>query len=557
MGGAGIDATELPTVSKLGRRTRGPGRMRANAGMERRGHGRLAGGTLLGVLVGMLMLRHGRLVVDSDSVAQQSVVQTWLHAGHDETYLPPNTWLLKLPVYFLIESLPVSPSTRLLLESLSLAAAGYLLMAWACRWLAMEAGATRRWTDAVLPLAWLATLGGGLGQYLSVMPNSRNIELGLSFLLLMVAGRYVAGEVPAGSSGSAWRQLGRYASRGPVPVLLVAVLWVDDPYFAFLVGLPLLLACPVWYFARSRDRRLLALAMAVAVSLLAIPVLRGLLAAGGVHVVPDATGPTFSPVDVTGHVPLLWPSLKAQLGLSEYGAGAAVAHALTVAVLFASVLASGHLACRGWRARNLVLTFVAVNWLVVVGGVLVNRTVYDFHAGRYLVLALFDLAVCLGVAMAGLRSRHPRWASGIGALLLAAVLANGTAAVLGRPEEPLEAARQASILSMLRAAGLNKGYAQFWAANLYTYLSDGEVIVSDVSCRPGGRLRLRHWLTDTARLTVPAKRTFLLWDPIFRNCPPTRLEAQLGRPQAQLPGPAGTVILVYGHDLKDLLDQAP
>jgi hypothetical protein len=49
-------------------------------------------------------MRFGRYPLDSDSVAQQSLIWTWWVQGHDVAYLPQNTWFLKWPLYALVES---------------------------------------------------------------------------------------------------------------------------------------------------------------------------------------------------------------------------------------------------------------------------------------------------------------------------------------------------------------------------------------------------------------------------------------------------------------------
>src|SRR4051794_19895799 len=74
-----------------------------------------------------IVLRRDAWGLSSDSVAQQSIVQTWFHVGHARTYLPPDTWLLKLPVYVVVEALPLAAAHRVLLESAALAAVTALL----------------------------------------------------------------------------------------------------------------------------------------------------------------------------------------------------------------------------------------------------------------------------------------------------------------------------------------------------------------------------------------------------------------------------------------------
>jgi hypothetical protein len=62
--------------------------------------------------------------------------------------------------------------------------------------------------------------------------------------VLAVAGRYLGAE-PAGR----WRW-----SAGIAAALLLGLLRVDDPYFAYLVGLPLVAGCLFWFLAPSPGR---------------------------------------------------------------------------------------------------------------------------------------------------------------------------------------------------------------------------------------------------------------------------------------------------------------
>jgi len=517
---------------------------------------------LTGLVAATIVVRSLRLVPNSDSVAQQAVVQTWLRAGHDVAYLPPDTWVLKLPVYLLFEALPVPPAARLVLESVTLVGAGYAFLALALRSLIRRArplGTLARRTDVALPIAWLATVAGEFGTFQAVMPNYRNIELGLCFLLLAACAALLA------TARTVWAAVGAVAA---------SVLWVDDPYFAYLVGVPLLACCllrlaTAWREGGGAWRRPLLLAAAAGASLLLVPAVRVVLRLAGVRVVQDATAPTFDPHVLLAHLSVLWPGLSMHLGVPRsFGAQVwrtsaplAVAGALTLAVLAAGAVASAVLAVRAWRARSPVLALVAVLWVVVVAGVVANATVSDQAAGRYLVLGVVDLLVVLGLATAALRRRRPRLARALTSLLAAAVLANVTALAATRSwAPPPDRERQEQTVAALRSTGAAKGFAEFWDANLYTQATGGDVVLSDVEC-VAGRLRLRRWLTDTAAVRMPSPGgTVVLWNAASDKaggCTPDQIAAQLGRPDRLLPAPAGGVVMAYRADVTARLDPAP
>ena len=67
---------------------------------------------------------------------------------------------MKFLVYAVVEALPLSSSTRVLIETTILNGLGYLLVAVACWIIAGQCKFQRRWSDVVLPLTWLTSLSG-------------------------------------------------------------------------------------------------------------------------------------------------------------------------------------------------------------------------------------------------------------------------------------------------------------------------------------------------------------------------------------------------------------
>ena len=65
-------------------------------------------------------------------------MRTWFAVGHARTYLPPDTWLLKLPLYGVVEGLPLAPPSRVWVEAVVLALVMVGLAVWACRLLARQ-----------------------------------------------------------------------------------------------------------------------------------------------------------------------------------------------------------------------------------------------------------------------------------------------------------------------------------------------------------------------------------------------------------------------------------
>jgi hypothetical protein len=556
---------EVPGTAAEDARSSRRGRLQGvSRPLSRPRHARVA--VLLALVVPVcaaIVLRRDAWVLTSDSVAQQSIVRTWFAVGHDRTYLPPDTWLLKLPAYVVVEALPLAPPARVLLESAVLAAVTAVLAGWAVWTLAAQAGlaASRRRRDVVLALGWVLTLGGGIGSYLVALPNSRNIELGLGLVVVGWAGHSLQGAPP-----SSWRPAGHAVRRGVGVAVLLAVLWVDDPYVAALIGWPLALAALAWFARRAdrggRDPRLLGVAAVLLGSLALVPLLRGLLERVGIVIVPDATAPTLDPEQLLAHLRILGPATVAELGLLEPGAAAATGHVLTVVLVVLGLVAAGAVAARGWRRGRVAVTFLGVDAAVVVAGVVANRTVYDAHAARYLVLAALDVAACLALGLAMVRERRPGWARPGTAVVAAALAVNLVSAAVDHPMRPALAQAQTrdhqEVLALLRLASRGapmEVYGPFWTADLQTHLSEGEFQVVEVVC-DSGRLRRRLWLTDSARERVRADRAAVIVPaaaPEFTGCTAGTIASRLGGSARSLTTSGGTTVLVVDRDVADLI----
>jgi hypothetical protein len=515
------------------------------------------------LVVVLLALKHPRVIYTSDSAAQQSIVRTWLDVGHGTTFVPRDTWALKVPLYLLLENLPLQPLDRMLIAVLVLNAVTFALLGWAIWKLAATGVAKVRWYHVAVPLAWLAALGGGIGSN-RMLANYRNIELGLCFVMLAVTAGYLVG--PARPLADR-----RALVLGAGSALLLGVLWFDDPYVQLLVAAPLAVAALGWFLIRDRDRRLLIVAAVMLASFLITSLLRVLAGWFGVEFADAGHTLDISPAALAQHLSLLPPSTDLLLGIDRWDGGPAnlIAQVLVVAVFTALLVASAALIRHGWREGRFVLAFLGAHWPLVVGGFLVSWHTKDVGAGRYLILAVCDVAVAAAVLLPDLQAHRPRPATALIWLIAVGTafsFGTGAAAAIdaaGRPSAGLPHQREV-VRAVERAVadhGAVKGYAPFWSANITTYLVGKETTAVEVVC-DNGRLGTRQWLSDTARLTRPAQTVFLIWDPqapSLAGCPAAVRDAQLGPPlaiypvtPAAAPTPGGGVnsVLVYTPDIE-------
>ncbi|GLY27060.1 hypothetical protein Kisp02_04250 [Kineosporia sp. NBRC 101731] len=510
----------------------------------------LAAIVLPALVAGLLAaLRHPRVVYTSDSTAQQSIVRTWLDVGHGVTHLPADTWLFKFPLYLVIEQLALDPTTKLLIAVLVLTAATFALLGAGAMLLAPRA----RWYELAGPLLFLAAMNGGIGSNRN-LSNYRNIELGLCFLLLALAARYLDGR------GSLRKQC-RWA--GPV-TLGLTLFWFDDPYFQVLMAAPLMVLALAWFLLRTRNPRLLALAGCLLVSFLLLPLLQWGVGVFGLEI--DHTqqlSPTLA--SVSSGLRQFAYDTATQAGVERWrGAPALLIAADVLTVLVLALLVAGSVigAVWFWRSRELVPFAVAVNWPLAFLGTLVQ----EGHPSRYLILAPYGLVVTAVILLPRLRERAPARVGlprSLVVVLSATALVTtawGAASALEvnrRPSNALIA--QSQLMDEVATTGVLKGFAPYWYGNVTSYLTGGGRTVYELKCTHG-EMKTRSWVSDTARLTRPAQRSFLIWVPDYyepHGCTEAAWNAVLGEPAQVSTLDDGVQVRVYDYDIGQLWESVP
>ncbi|MBT0772589.1 hypothetical protein KIH74_26840 [Kineosporia sp. J2-2] len=515
------------------------------AGTAPAARGRIAAAIVVPALVACLLavLRHPRVVYTSDSTAQQSIVRTWLDVGHGTTHLPADTWLFKFPLYLVLEAIGLSPVTKLLIAVLVLTALTFVLLGAGVLLLAPRA----RWYQLAAPLVFLAAMGGGIGSNRN-LPNYRNVELGLCFLLLALAARYLARRRPPVSTV-------RTLLLAAAVSLGLAVFWFDDPYFEMLVGLPLMLLAPAWYLLRTRDPRLLHLAGCLLGSFLLLPLLQQAVGVVGLEI--DHTKQLSPSLSAATHG---WGQLlhdtATQFGVERWHGTTPLvitSNLLMLGVFALFVAGSAVGAARFWRSRELVPFTIVATWPLCFLGTVVQ----DDHPTRYLILAPYQLAVTAVLLLPGLPERWPARPALV--VLSCAALVTGasgaTIAIRANAHPSTALTTQDELIDAVRATGPAKGLAPYWFGNVSSYLAGGERTVYELEC-DHGVLQTRSWLSDTARLTRKASSTFLIWSPDYygsHGCDTADRDRILGDAVRVRSLSDGTQILEYGYDISGRL----
>jgi hypothetical protein len=497
--------------------------------------------SLAGVTVGML-LSHLARAYTSDDTAPLNIVAQWMSGQHHVAYFGSDTYIIKFPLYWLVQALLPHSRTAILLIILVLNLLGFWLFVVAARCFLRKFGA---WSPRMflVSMAWLVALGS---PFLVILmnPHARNLEIGIAFYLAMLLDRLLSREGKLEGPRLWWQVAGGVA-------LTVALLY-DDPYFLITVGVPAGLVL-VWKLWQSpRDRRVWLGLGALAGSYIGFKVVTkvfehlgveahtGLAQFIGIHALP---GMLLNLLDNT--LSLFRANFFGLPFYSKY----VIAAVFSLVVLAIIVRQLARRQEGGAARRGGWLLFVLIWWLTAAAYTL--STFSDANAIRYLILLPFVGLVILNVTYAKLAWKPQM-------LLVAAVLLSAAFNGLILARDGVRAARhmrpnstERAVIDAARAAGVSKGYATYWSGNIISYLGAANPTVVAVQCT-GAKTEPYYWLADSANMDVPAKRTFYLLqsDPAREGCGLSDVEAQFGQPEQTVQIDEGDQLLIYPYDLK-------
>jgi len=166
------------------------------------------------------VLRHITNGINFDVIGQVGVTEQWIHGLHDGAVFGSTNYLLKMPLYALVNSVGwLSPVQRLLVLALICSVGAYLLIYLVLRKIARLYG-VKNLALLNLGMLWLATIAGRV--FWVDYANSRNLEVagGLAVLYLML---WIL------ERGATWRRLlGLITTSG--------VVFFADPLQLYIIG---------------------------------------------------------------------------------------------------------------------------------------------------------------------------------------------------------------------------------------------------------------------------------------------------------------------------------
>jgi hypothetical protein len=497
--------------------------------------------SLAGLTVGMV-LAHLARAYTSDDTAPLNIVAQWLAGHHHVAYFGSDTYIIKFPLYWLVQEVLPHSRTAILLIILVLNLLGFWLFAVAARYFLRK---FRAWSPRMflVSMAWLVALGS---PFLVILmnPHARNLEIGMAFYLVMLLDRLLSRE-----GKLEWRRMWWQVAGG---VALTVALLYDDPYFLITVGVPAGLALAWKLWQSPRDRRVWLGLGALAGSYCGFKVVTkifehlgveahtGLAQFIGIHELPTML------LNLLDNTLSLFRANFFGLPFYSKYVIAAVFSLIVLGIIVRQLVSRGE---GGAERRNQMLVFGLIWWLTAAAYTL--STFSDANAIRYLILLPF-----VGVLFLNLAYSKLAWKSQM--LLVAVVLLSATFNGLILARDGVRAVRhthpnstERAVIDAARAAGVSKGYATYWSGNIITYLGAANPTVVAVQCT-GAKTGPYYWLADSANLDVPAARTFYLLqsDPAREGCSLSDVEAQFGQPEQTVQIDGGDQLLIYPYDLK-------
>jgi hypothetical protein len=479
----------------------------------------------------------------SDDVAQQNIASTIVLHPRAVVDLPQDTFIIKLPLYVVLSALPVEPQARLLTTALILNLTGLLLFYGAARSFIRTSTAIK--VPNLIPLLWLASLGVGLANVL-INPNSRNLEIGLAFAALAALARWYRGE---------WRATGpRGVAVAAVFVVLLGLLFYDDPYIAYMLAVPLVLVFGTKWLLFGKDRRALILSATVLAAAVCAKGWHWLFWFLGIHAGQGSA--VFVSLPRAAHNAQLFGAGVLELfNANIFGRPIwsiqSLAVELNFLILLATLLSPSLLLLRRvrqdiWKVLLLLLTPIMV--IAFIG----STVPVDGQSLRYLVALPFYAALVWAVVIAGLLAPRPRLiVTGIFVLATILNVVPTIQAYRSRGDNPN--AENQRVANIVKVHHLTKGYASFWNAGINQYYADNSVLFIQSGCSPATGIRPYRWLLNGQVLSRPASDSFYLLDPATTRCTEADLAHFFGQPQQVIPISGQKRLLLFGYDISGRL----
>ncbi len=508
------------------------------------------------ILVVCLALSFHIRAFNSDDVAWQNALISWRPFQGHTLYWSPDTWVLKIPIYLIVEHIFGLTRRAVFVEAAIFSVANFILFYYsAVYFLKKITGKVE--PISVIPLVWLASFGFTFTR-LFLNTNLRSIEIGLSFLLFMLVVKLYNRDFD--NLRFAWKIFITV-----ITCLSIGLLIYNDPYFLYFTVIPITIYSAVIFFTNPYYRKLVIFFMAaILTSLISWKIFSKVGSIAGIKILPQQV--MFVSFD---HL-FAQIALSIQSILMVFGAdftGRAALNIVTIGFL-ANLSLLLIVISAIWRQAKFNLSDMknriseAQLWKsffsftpVFIIIIYCLSSIATANTYRYLVLLPFFAVIILCIRISEASEYVQKV---ITFIVLSGVLINiGTCFVMEfRPSIVGEGVNKANsqnyeLISILSKNSLKKGYSQYWEGNINSYLSMGSVNILPTVCLNGMEQQFT-WMINSALYQSHVKRSFYVIedDPAASTpqCELDKLRIQFGAPQ-QVLLTSNTMILVYNYDI--------
>jgi hypothetical protein len=512
------------------------------------------------VILALNIMFIGRLrPFSSDDVYWQLAVKDWKPFSGDTLYFGYKDIFVGLGPFFALMEHVFNPSRRLLIvEALMLVIGSFTLFYFSSLYF-LKKLRFRLDYPTLLPFVWLASFGYPIVvHYLNV--DYRSFELGLGFATYALAAAITHNDIDPLKS---W--LTRFATLCIVG--LNAVLAYGDPYYTFFILAPIGLFTIGLHISRKISRRpaiILYASLALIVILSKILTIIGKSA--GIIINTDAESIYVTFESIINNILTSFHGMFYMFGADfpgrEVGNIVTFGMMLNAALLVLTIYAAVRFK-KLFRIKRLIDAPLAKLWalffilvLSTVFAVYTSSSLVSLGGYRFYLLFAWLAATYLSIAMGAVKNRQV--AIGVSILLLLATLFNLAYTVVGQstkgqPEVMANRKNQVNyaLVEKLDQLGLNKGYANFWQANINTYLSSGKILFLSVTCTENGQTTPFKWLTTSSRLEKHSDNSFYLLDPYIagiKTCTQEDVVRQFNEPESTV-DLGGRTLMIFNYDI--------
>ncbi len=474
----------------------------------------------------------------SDDVSWQTILLTWKPFSKQVAYVGANdNFLANVPIIWVIDHIMPAGRRELFIEALSLSVLNFTLFYFSVQYFLKKSSIERNYKH-LFPFIWLACLGSGF-SYFFLNTNWRDFEIGLSFFYYVIAFKYLYGE---------YEPLKNLLSKfETMSLLLLAVFFTySDPYFFIFTILPIcLLYILAFALKRVSKKQLTDIVLFTLISLSGARLMTSIMARVGI-IAPKGT---LRITDIEHYNLALINTYRSILMIFNVNFGHSFlfsfAMLLTLSILM--IFSVKVLLSRKTSQYNAIYRFIALLGLAVIVGYFAidNAGINDT---RYLILMVYTTVImsvfCLNSSF--------RFASYlvVGLLILTSILSIQSSYTFVSTSATAGNQTNYQIIDEIENMGLTKGYANYWGADINTYLSGGKVSFLPITCHKG-KTETLPLLVNKSLFQKPATESFYLYNPLNpapKSCSYEQVITQFGYP-VRIKKIDGDSILIYNYDL--------